>query len=231
MRKKDTFKTNAGCSGILASLLTQDKNWLSFVSTTKINMHRRPQQLTGHQDLEQPQLQWTKVICSLTKPKPGAQRTKGQELSGGTDLLAASDFPSPTCYPIWPSNHSTYRGAGTVTERPAGLGQMPLPIKLWGRLPKKGHIKMESVYPTFQVQRALWKAAINESSKEGTDLNKCLDLPLENHNAYSYLVAKRLFLQCHFMWCRVHTRAIFKLFHENGLYQVNTVTIQSLGLS
>lgn len=32
---------------------------------------------------------------SPTKPKPGAQRTKGQELSEGTDLLATADFSQP----------------------------------------------------------------------------------------------------------------------------------------
>lgn len=43
-----------------------------------------------------------------------------------------------------------------MTERPAGSGQLPLPIKLWGRLPKNGHIKMESVHPTFKY-RGLFK--------------------------------------------------------------------------
>lgn len=144
LRKTDALKPNASCLGF------SDTSRLWFASKSKMSVHRRHS--SRLRDLQQTQLWWAKVICSLTKPRPGAERTKGHELSGGTDLLAAADFPSPTCYPIWLNNHFTYRGAGTVTERPAGSGQMPLPIKLWGRLPKKGHIKMQSVHPTFKYR-------------------------------------------------------------------------------
>lgn len=129
-------------------------------------------------DLEDSQLWWDKVICSLTKPKPGAERTKGRELSGGADLLAAADSPSPTCYPIWLNNHFTYRGAGTVTERPAGSGQMPLPIKLWGRLPKNGHIKMESVHPTFKYRGLSKRLGLMRAARRELITTNVLTFPL-----------------------------------------------------
>lgn len=129
-------------------------------------------------DLEDSQLWWAKVICTLTKPKPGAERTKGQKLSGGADLLAAPDSPRPTCYPIWLNSHFTYRGAGTVTERPAGSGQMPLPIKLWGRLPKKGHIKMESVHPTFKYRGLSKRLGLMRAARRGLISTNVLTFPL-----------------------------------------------------
>lgn len=134
-------------------------------------------------DLQQCQRWRAKVICSLTKPRPGAERTKGHELPGGTDLLAAADVPSPTCYPIWLNNHFTYRGAGTVTERPAGSGQMPLPIKLWGRLPKKGHIKMQSVHPTFKYRELSKRLGLMRAARRDWAQQKSRLSPWELHCA------------------------------------------------
>lgn len=69
---------------------------------------------------------------------------------------------------------------------------MPLPIKLWSRLPKKGHIKNGKCPPRLEVQRALQKAGINESSPYGLP-NNYLDFPLENHNPNFLLAAETSF--------------------------------------
>lgn len=132
-------------------------------------------------DLEQSRLWWCKVTCSWTKPKPGAQRTEGQELSGATDLWATADSAQPHLLSHLTKNRCPYRGAGTVTERPAGSGQIPLPFKLWGRLPKRGHIKMESVHPTFKSRRLSKRLELMAAAHIGL-LNNYLDFPLENHH-------------------------------------------------
>lgn len=167
-------------------------------------------------DLEDSQLWWDEVICSLTKPKPGAERTKGRELSGGTDLLAAADSPSPTCYPIWLNNHFKYRGAGTVTERPAGSGQMPLPIKLWCRLPKNGHIKMESVHPTFKYRGFSKRLGLMRAARRELITTNVLNFPLRIKCKFFPSCKYRPFLQYHFIWCGVYVTPIF--YHENRLF-------------
>jgi hypothetical protein len=117
MRKKMTLLNKCKLLGILAFLITQDNNWLWFASKTEINI------IGGHsskeRDLEQPQFRWCKVICSPTKPKPGAQRTTGQELSGGTDLLAADDLPAP---PATPSDQTITPHTGV--QEPWQKGQL-----------------------------------------------------------------------------------------------------------
>lgn len=80
-----------------------------------------------------------------------------------------------------------------MTERPAGLGQMPLPIKLWGRLPKKGCIKMESVHSTLK-SRGLSKRLGSMTAAHMGLLNNYLDFPLESHNSNSLLAAETSFL-------------------------------------
>lgn len=172
-------------------------------------------------DLQQTQLWRAKVICSLTKPRPGAERTKGHELSGGTDLLAAADFPSPTCYPIWLNNHFTYRGAGTMTERPAGSGQMPLPIKLWGRLPKKGHIKMQSVHPTFKYRELSKRPGLMRAARRGLISTNVLTFPLRT--AIQVLLSLRIetvFAASFYMlWS--------ELYYENRLFQQSQLRFQA----
>lgn len=82
------------------------------------------------------------------------------------------------------------------------MGQMPLPIKLWGRLPKKGHINMESVHPILK-SRGLSKRLGSMTAAHMGLLNNYLDFPLESHNSNSLLAAETSFLgECHFsmMW-------------------------------
>lgn len=58
---------------------------------------------------------------------------------------------------------------------------------------------------------SLQKARINESSREGPDLNKCLDFPLENCDSSSFLVVNRDHL------CSSFYLVWSELYHENRL--------------
>lgn len=162
---------------------------------------------------------------------------KGKSFQEALTCQLQLTLPSPTCYPIWPGNHSTYRGAGTVTERPAGSGQMPLPIKLWGRLPKKGHIKMESVHPTLKSRGLSERLGLMRAAHTGL-LNNYLDFPLENHSPNSLLAAERHHFQQNGVCprCRGHPTDTCKLCHKGHCpgetpHNVNAMSLSTLAFS
>ena len=203
-----------------------------ITSTTERSLHSSSQR-----DHQQSLFWCCKITCSPTKPKPGAQRTRGQEPSGGTDLLAPADSGQPHLL-VHLTNHSTYRGAGTVTERPAGSRQMPLPIKLWGLLPKKGHVKMQSVHPTLMSRGLCERLGLMRAAHMGL-LNNYLDFPLENHSPNSLLAAETSFpAECLFFFHDVkHIPQIpAKLCHSSlcpgeSPHNVNVVSMSTLTFS
>lgn len=78
-----------------------------------------------------------------------------------------------------------------MTERPAGSGQMPLPIKLRGRLPKKRPHKNGKCPPHLE-HTELRRLGLMRATHKGL-FNSPLDFPLENHNPNSLLAAETSF--------------------------------------
>lgn len=130
-------------------------------------MHRRRPQ----QQAEGP---WTvsvwcsKVTCSPAKPKPGAQRTKGQELSGGADLLATADSAQPHLLSHLTEQSFHIQGCRNRDRETSWLGPNATPYQAVGPSAQKRPHKNGNCPPHLEVQRAPQKAGINGTSTYGT---------------------------------------------------------------
>lgn len=115
---------------------------------------------------------------------------------------------------------------------------MPLPIKLWGRLPKKGHVKMQSVHPTLMSRRLCERLGLMRAAHMGL-LSNYLDFPLENHSPNSLLAAETSFpAECLFFFHDVKhiPRISAKLCHSSlcpgeSPHNVNVVSVSTLTFS
>lgn len=81
---------------------------------------------------------------------------------------------------------------------------MPLPIKLWGRLPKKGHIKMQSVHPIFKYRELSKRPGLMRAARREQSSTNVLTFPLRTAIFEVYSSCEwRPSLQCHSIWCGV----------------------------
>lgn len=139
-------------------------------------------------DLEQSQFSWCKVTCSLTKPKPGAQRTEGQKPSGGSDLLAAADSVQPHLLSHLTKQSLYIQGCRNRDREASWLGPNATPYQAVGPSAPKGHMKMESVHPTLKSRGLSKRLGLTRAAHMGL-LNNYLDFPLETHSPSSLLAA------------------------------------------
>lgn len=199
---KRMLSNKCGLPGDLGFPANWGQDLALIASTTEISLHRRRPQ--WRQRGSQQSLFWCcKVTCSPTKPKPGAQRTKGWELPGGTDLSATADFAQPHLLAHLTKQSFHIQGCRNRDREASWLGPNATPYQAVGPSAQKRRHKNGKCPPHLEVQRALWKAGINESSTYGIAEQLSWLSPWESQ---SLLAAERHHFQQNaiFPWCRAH---------------------------
>lgn len=164
-------------------------NWgLWSASKTQKSVHRRPQQQARRpwrlsSDGLRSSARWANLSQVLKGLKARAVRRRWP--------VSCGCLSQPHLLPHLTTQSLHVQGCRNRDRETSWLGPNATPYQAVGPSAQKRPHKNGKCPPHLQVQRALQKAGINESSKEGTDLNKCLDFPLENCNANFFLVANR----------------------------------------
>lgn len=178
---------------------------------------------SGQGTLNSP-FRWCKVTCSPTKPKPGAQRTKGQEASGGSDLLATADGAQPHLLSHLTKQSFHVQGCRNRDSEASWLGPNATPCQAVGPSAPEGHIKMESVRPTLKSRGLSKRLGLMRAAHMGL-WNNYLDFPLETHNPSSLLAADSIPAERHFPMAwrashrELHSRATTTTGPGNNLTQ------------